>query len=233
MKILNDAESVSGITVPGVRGWTTTKVNGSFGLGGDESCWCEVMNRWAGAARRPCFTWRAAPCLSGAGSRQCPSQRHVAVGTGWLRQRGVDGHVTDVPGTALAVTVADCTPVFVAHPRAIALLHAGWRGTASQILRVGLEAMLALGCPANECEVHLGPSICGNCYEVGPEVFERHHRNRRLPPRGMLDVRAILSKQAASRWECVECRHEQLLHTLRQHSVSSAIAGMTRGGNWE
>ncbi|MBL0172330.1 MAG: polyphenol oxidase family protein [Gemmatimonadaceae bacterium] len=121
--------------------------------------------------------------------------RHVGGWRGWLRVRGVDGHVSEEPGTALVVTVADCTPVFISHPRGvIAALHAGWRGTAGGILRVGLDAMSGLGCPADECHVHLGPAICGDCYEVGPEVFEATLGVRRA--RGLLDVRAILGEQA-------------------------------------
>ena len=41
-----------------------------------------------------------------------------------------DGHITRQPGLLLTVTLADCVPVFIADPvhRAVALLHAGWRG---------------------------------------------------------------------------------------------------------
>ena len=44
-----------------------------------------------------------------------------------------DGHATSAAGVLLAVTVADCVPVYLVDPehRAVALLHAGWRGTAS------------------------------------------------------------------------------------------------------
>ena len=52
-----------------------------------------------------------------------------------------DGHVAADRGTALAVTVADCVPVFIAHPSgAIALLHSGWRGTAARIVERGHRA---------------------------------------------------------------------------------------------
>jgi YfiH family protein len=116
---------------------------------------------------------------------------------GWLRLRGVDGHVTTVPGTALAVTVADCAPVLIAHPRgAIAAVHAGWRGTADGILPRAFEALDALGFPATECLVHLGPAICGPCYEVGPEVFQAMGQTAPSSGRGCLDVRAVLAHQA-------------------------------------
>ncbi|MGV3710695.1 MAG: polyphenol oxidase family protein [Gemmatimonas sp.] len=124
----------------------------------------------------------------------------------------MDGHVTAARGTALAVTVADCTPVFIAHPAAIGLLHAGWRGTAAHILKVGLEAMIALGASADECQIHLGPSICPDCYEVGPEVLSAV-TGQPATGKGCLDVRAVLAEQAyalgvrkidVSRW-CTRC----------------------------
>ena len=117
---------------------------------------------------------------------------------GWLRGQGIDGHVTSTPGTALAVTVADCTPVLVWHPGGgIAALHAGWRGTAARILDAGMSALSALGFPADECEVWLGPAICGRCYEVGPEVLTAMYGTP-FTGKGYLDVRAVLAEQAVA-----------------------------------
>ena len=108
----------------------------------------------------------------------------------------MDGHLTTTPGTALAVTIADCTPVFIAHPGgAVAALHAGWRGTAARILDAGLDGLTALGFPADECVVHLGPSICGPCYEVGPEVLSAVY-GAPASEKGQLDVREVLREQA-------------------------------------
>ena len=86
-----------------------------------------------------------------------------------------DGHVTRTAGMLLTVTLADCVPVFLADPvhGAVALLHAGWRGTAAGVLERGLDVMArAFGSAPTELFLHLGPAICGRCYEVGPEVFE-------------------------------------------------------------
>jgi copper oxidase (laccase) domain-containing protein len=58
--------------------------------------------------------------------------------------------------------------------------------------------MEALGCPPDECQVHLGPSICRDCYEVGPEVLEAV-TGQPAASKGLLDVRAILADQAARR----------------------------------
>lgn len=86
-----------------------------------------------------------------------------------------DGHATDVPGTLLAVTVADCVPVSLVAPaaRAVALLHAGWRGVVAGMLEEGIDVLHGRwGVKPTGLEVHFGPSICGSCYEVGGEVFE-------------------------------------------------------------
>ncbi len=118
---------------------------------------------------------------------------------GWLRLRDVDGHLSTTPGTALAVTVADCTPVFVAHPAgAILALHAGWRGTALRIVDAGLDALARRGYPPDECSVYLGPAICGPCYEVGPDVLSAVS-GKRHAGKGHVDLRAVLAEQAESR----------------------------------
>jgi YfiH family protein len=200
----------------GVSGWTTTRPAGSFGLVSDEPVGA-VMARWGllqdALARLGVERLASATQVHGADIVQ-----HRGGWRGWLRLRGVDGHVTTVPGTALAVTVADCTPVFLVHPRGVAaVLHAGWRGTAAGILPAGLDAFAELGCPAEECHVHLGPSICKDCYEVGPEVFEAMGAPTPAT-RGLLDVRAILAEQAAKRGVteltiselCTRCRPDRL-----------------------
>jgi hypothetical protein len=108
-----------------------------------------------------------------------------------------DGLVADAPGILLAVTAADCVPVFLADrgSGALGLLHAGWRGAAAGVLARGLEAMARLrGTDVGDCVVHLGPAICGDCYEVGPEVLARFGRRASAPAR--LDLRAWLAAEA-------------------------------------
>jgi len=92
---------------------------------------------------------------------------------GWTILDGVDGHATARPGTLLLVTVADCIPVYLVAPRrrAVALLHAGWRGTAGGILGAGVGALRQLGAVPGEIVMHCGVGICGDCYEVGSEVM--------------------------------------------------------------
>ena len=109
-----------------------------------------------------------------------------------------DGHATDRPGVVLAVTTADCVPVFVVDParRAVAMLHAGWRGVAAGILERGLDAMAgAYRTRPEDVHVHFGPAICGSCYEVGAEVFEA--LDQPVPSRPTpIDLRAVLVSRA-------------------------------------
>lgn len=106
---------------------------------------------------------------------------------------GADGHVTARPGILLTVAVADCVPISVVdgERRRVTLLHGGWRGTAAGIVEAGLGR---LGGAPTDLYAHLGPAICGDCYEVGPEV----HEALGLPvPEGNtpVDVRAVLARQ--------------------------------------
>ncbi len=99
--------------------------------------------------------------------------RTTEVGEDGLRFLGdADALLTDHLGTLLAITVADCVPVFLIDPtsRILTLAHAGWRGMARGVLEAALAEMTALGARADRIEAHLGPSICRSCYEVGPEV---------------------------------------------------------------
>ncbi|MDG2282499.1 MAG: polyphenol oxidase family protein [Longimicrobiales bacterium] len=109
-----------------------------------------------------------------------------------------DGHTTATPGIVVAVTVADCVPVFFVDPgrRAVAAVHAGWRGVATGILERGLEAMAAsFASRPQDLHVHLGPAICGRCYEVGPEVFEALDQSVPNGPTP-IDLRRVLAERA-------------------------------------
>jgi YfiH family protein len=109
-----------------------------------------------------------------------------------------DGHVSAVPGTLMGVTVADCVPVFLVDPhrRVVGLLHAGWRGTAAGILEEGISVLAGQsGAGAGSLLVHLGPAICGSCYEVGPEVHTALGLQEPRTP-APLDLRGLLAERA-------------------------------------
>lgn len=125
--------------------------------------------------------------------------RHDADGAaGLLIAEAADGHATTCSDLLLAVSAADCIPVSIVDPerRAIAILHAGWRGVAARIIAEGVATLREIsGSTPADLYLHLGPAICGDCYEVGSEV---HTALGLEPPGGNtpIDLRAIASRQA-------------------------------------
>lgn len=124
---------------------------------------------------------------------------HDGEPSGWTIREGADGHATATPGRLLLVTVADCVPVYLVAPehRVVALLHAGWRGTAAGILRRGVALLRErAGVPPEALAMHAGVAISGPCYEVGAEVIEGVGREARGPGPWHLDIREVLLEQA-------------------------------------
>jgi YfiH family protein len=163
----------------------TGREAGNFSMFGAQSAgafhdrWRE-LRKWTGA--------RAAVL-----GRQVHGNRvlvHAEFAAGLLLADDSDGHMTAAPGVLLAVSVADCVPVFVvdAQKRTVAVLHAGWRGTATGIVGRCIKMM------GTNVLVHFGPAICGACYEVGAEV----HTALGLDPpdrAGPVDLRGVLASQ--------------------------------------
>jgi hypothetical protein len=101
----------------------------------------------------------SAECVAGEG-------RGGVLGTG-------DALLENTPGAVVAVKTADCVPVLLVDPvhRAVAAVHAGWRGTVARIAPTAVAAMGArFGTRAGELHAAIGPAIGKCCYEVGAEV---------------------------------------------------------------
>lgn len=103
------------------------------------------------------------------------SQVHGAaiswVGDGKLE---ADALVTTEPGVIVAVRVADCVPILLEGPGVVAAVHAGWRGTAADIVRLTVaEIGEKCGLKAQELRAAIGPAIGRECYQVGEEVVEK------------------------------------------------------------
>lgn len=170
-----------------------------------------------------------------------------------IRVTGYDGFVTTRPGVLLSVGVADCVPAFLAAPdrSAVALLHAGWRGVAAEIVARAVEALERdHAVPAREIRAWWGPAIGACCYPVGPEVVERLSATAagrdRSPwlrddgERPRVDLRAALTVQAesagipaaaiASSPLCTSC--DPRLHSYRRERGGGgrmlALAGYAR-----
>jgi hypothetical protein len=101
---------------------------------------------------------------------------------------GADGQATTLSGVGAMVLTADCLPVALVSPSAVAMLHAGWRGLAAGVLESGVAAMRELG-GEQEIVAVIGPGAGGCCYEVGPEVHAALARSGERAAR--IDLRAI------------------------------------------
>ncbi len=207
-----------------------------------------VMKRWERLAAET-------GCRSLVHARQVHGRAitlHEATPPGLLLVPPCDGHATRHPGTLLAVSVADCVPVFVVAPRAraVMLLHAGWRGVAGGILEAGV-AMLArdFGTRARDARMHLGPAICGRCYEVGRDVHEALGLARPASRAHPVDLRRVLAHRALAAGVdpehltistfCTRCAGTPFFsHRGGDAGRQMAVLGITpndsvpRGGTW-
>jgi YfiH family protein len=207
-------EAVPELETRGFRAFTTTRAAGSFATVGAEPVG-EVMARWR----------RLQEALAPYGPRLATAAQvhgatvlvHDAGWSGWLRSEGADGHFSTVGGTGLAVSVADCVPVFLAHPSgAVALVHSGWRGTAARIVERAIALFTARGLAARDLIVHAGPAICGRCYEVSPDVYaeltgERPAGHRTVDLRALIagHARAAGVRQVSVSAACTRCDNDR------------------------
>jgi hypothetical protein len=84
-----------------------------------------------------------------------------------------DAITTSTPGLVVGVKTADCLPILLAdlEHRAVAAVHAGWRGTAARIVAATLSNMSErFGTRPGSVFAAIGPGIGRCCFEVGPEV---------------------------------------------------------------
>ncbi len=77
---------------------------------------------------------------------------------------------------AVFLNFADCTPVILYDEaeNIAAIAHAGWRGTAGEIVKKTVKKMFSdYGCQAENITAAIGPAISDCCYPVGKEVYEQ------------------------------------------------------------
>jgi len=126
-------------------------------------------------------------------------------------RREADGIATNLPGVAAVVLTADCLPVALCAPGAVAMVHAGWRGLAAGVLDEGLAALRDVGA-TGPVAAAIGPGAGGCCYEVGDEVREAFAD----VPEAMLGRNVDLKAVATARLRAagVEAVHDSGLCTM-------------------
>jgi len=152
-----------------------------------------------------------------------------------------DALITNKKNLGLAITIADCTPIFIYDKKnkVIAAVHSGWRGTEQKILYKTLENLKQnfASTPVNLI-VYIGPSISQANYEVGSEVAKKFHSNFVLwkDEKAFLDVSRInynllldfgIPKNQIQKSELCTYEFNDLLHSYRRDgSVSGRSIGV-------
>jgi hypothetical protein len=83
--------------------------------------------------------------------------------------------VTSTTAVTLVILVADCVPLALVDPvaRVLAVVHAGWRGTAAGVVGAALDAMGEAGGEAGRVRAWVGPGVAAERYQVTDEVRDR------------------------------------------------------------
>jgi len=152
-------------------------VTESFRLGNDGIYRCDAFQE---------FVWQK----HGFGTREASPPADVTLrqihssnvlNANGLRNRELEGDalITDEIGKSIGVRTADCVPVLLldCKNRALAAIHAGWRGTAAEVARHAVEKM-ASDFETDPADIYaaIGPCVRDFCYEVGPAVSEQFKR---------------------------------------------------------
>lgn len=110
-----------------------------------------------------------------------------------------DAVITDVPEIPLVILYADCVPVFILDKEtpAIALIHAGWKGTLLNIAGKTVAAMKEnYGTKPDNCLAAIAPSIGKCCFETDEDVanlFSNSFKNE-FPSKYLQDLQGCISK---------------------------------------
>jgi YfiH family protein len=135
-----------------------------------------------------------------------------------------DALLENAPGGVVAVKTADCIPVLLvdAKRRAVAAVHAGWRGTVARIAAGAVAAMgREFGTRAEDVHAAIGPGIGKCCYEVGAEVAAefgeqgRAHVDLAAANRRQLEEIGVTPSRIYASNLCTMCRGEEF-HSFRR-----------------
>lgn len=148
-----------------------------------------------------------------------------------------DAIVTNQPGVMIGVTVADCVPILLLDPvkRVAAAVHAGWQGTAAQIVGQTIDGMQRLfGSKPSDLQAAIGPCIGACCYEVDQPVKDafvknkltwdgvaeptgagKWHLDMALANRMQLEAAGVVPNAIQTAGQCV-CCHKELFFSYRR-----------------
>ncbi len=115
---------------------------------------------------------------------------------------GYDALITNRPYVFLAVSIADCTPILIydTKNKAVAAIHAGWKGTVAEIVKLTLHKMQEeYGSKGTDCQAYIGACISYSNFGVGEEVAQHFDSNfkrfDREKQKWFVDLKAVNKQQ--------------------------------------
>lgn len=171
-----------GALPPKAAGWKSGSRGNSLSLGNGQKG--RRFLAALGAGRFPlavlhqthsAMVYRASPGVNGAQLQYQLAGNTVSDGKRPPRTRSGDALIADSAGMFLGIRVADCVPILMvdAERRAVAAVHAGWRGALQRIVEKAAGEMCRMfGSRPRDLLAAVGPSIRKCCYEVGSEVVD-------------------------------------------------------------
>jgi YfiH family protein len=144
-----------------------------------------------------------------------------------------DGQATALAGHPALVFVADCLPVVLVADRAVAAIHAGWRGIARGVLAEGVAAVGDVG-GRGPVTALIGPAARGCCYEVGEEVhaafagYDARRGERHLDLAAVARAKLVAAGVDATHDTglCTMCEPELFFSHRRDGGVTGRQAGV-------
>jgi len=174
--------------------------------------------------------------------------KETAAGAGAYSLNGAipetDALITNKAGIILATFTADCIPIFVYDPvtPAIAIIHAGWRGTINRIAPLAVKRMTdEFGTIPGDCLAAIGPSICGACFRVDRQLAERFGRVHAQTvteneSESKVDLQAFLeldlteigvrSEQIFQARLCTSCQSDRFFSYRADHGITGRMMGI-------
>lgn len=153
-----------------------------------------------------------------------------------------DAMITDQKDVILTILTADCVPVllFDKEKEVVAAVHAGWKGTRSNITGKTVTQMKKVfGSDPKDIVAFIAPSIGRCCYEVGEDVashFSDHETFKKVGEKYMLDLPKVNQKQLLNAGlqteniemsdQCTSCEVETFFSYRKEQGCSGRFMSM-------
>ena len=148
-----------------------------------------------------------------------------------------DAIITRDPGLAVSIRTADCFPILLVDrdTRAVAAIHAGWRGTAAGIVTSTLTRMRdEFGTDPRNVFAAIGPGIGVCCYEVGLDVAKQFGKSEAekldlaVENRNQLIAAGVEPNRIEQVGGCTFCHPAQFFSWRRDHDSAGRMISFIR-----